>query len=143
MSALKLITKKELEDFLVMQERIRSLIKLKSVQLSLILYGRIPYGETVDFDIEEYEPKSGCIHVEYKECVHGEGELERYDLPFEFLYDSKYPAVYKEKLKEKQRISQEENEREQLKANEKLKISLEKYERNEYERLKLKFEGSN
>ena len=95
MEKIKLITKMELDDFLKMQEHIEELIELKTTELALILYDRKPIGEICEIDIEESPFEQGCIFVEFEEYFCGESCKDQYNLPFEFLYNEKYPNHYK------------------------------------------------
>jgi len=136
----ELITKEEFEDFLEMQDRISELIKAKTSELALIKYGRLPEGGEVDFDIceSEFEPK--CIFVEYETCHCGDYERDQYNLPFEFLYDELYPMKYKMVYEERKRLLKEMEEQAEKERLERARIGLESWEREEYERLKKKYE---
>jgi len=140
MTDTKLITKKEFEDFLEMQDRIRELVELKTAELSMILYDKLPEGEICGVDIEESEFESECIFVEYDIYSCGERYADQFQLPFEFLYDLKYPTIYKLEHDEKlQKIKKQEEEMKR-EDEEREKREFEEAERKEYERLKLKYE---
>ena len=137
---IELITKKEFEDFLVMQKRIFDIVENKTKELAMILYDRLPDGEICEFDIEESPFEQKCIFVEFEKYYCGESCLEQYNLPFDFLYNDLAPKRYKliydegERVKKERCIQLEESKIEQD------KINLEKFDRSEYEKLKLKFE---
>lgn len=132
------ITEEEFYNFLYTQNIIKDLIEEKTKELSMILHGRLPEGEMCDVDIEEY--KSGCIFVEFEEYICGESCRDQFDLPISFLYDLDYPAIFKREFDEKKKLLKEieeiKIEHEKLKED----IQLERYELNEYERLKSKYE---
>lgn len=136
---IKLITKMELDEFLKQQKHIHKLIELKTIELAKILYNREPIGEICELDIEESEFKPGCIFVEYEEYHCGESCRNQYNLPFEFLYNKKYPIHYKYLHSEKQRKLDEQRESDEILRQIKERIVLEKHERSEYERLKKKY----
>lgn len=141
MEDISLVTEVELFDFLKMQEHLCKLVKLKTAELALIQHGRLPIGEYIDFDICESEHANGCIHVTYEEYYCGESSYDSYELPFAFLCNKEYPVLYKKLYEQEQRKLKE---RIQTKEKEKLLIdeaSFEKFEKNEYARLKLKFDG--
>ena len=136
MTMLELITKKEFEDFLKMQDHIFKLVELKTMELALIEKGRSPFGEICEFDVEESPFKSGCIFVEFETDNGCDRCLDQYNLPFEFLYDSEYPVKYKEVYeKEQQRLKVVAEFREEQKIKEE-RLGRELYERSEYERLR-------
>lgn len=95
MEDIKLITKKELDDFLKQQEHIEEFIKLKTIELAKILHDREPVGEISELDIEESWIEPGCIHVCYETYSCGETDCDSYELPFEFLYNETYPVYFK------------------------------------------------
>ena len=136
MKNIKLITKEELDSFLKMQERICELVELKTAELALILYDRLPEGEICEFDIEESEFEPGCIFVEFEIYSCGESYRDQYNLPFEFLYNEKYPVHYKYLHDEKQRKLNEQIEMMKQEGKEREERELEDYERKEYLRLK-------
>ena len=135
-----LITKKEFEDFLQMQDIISELIKVKTTELALIKYGRLPEGGEVDFDIceSEFEPK--CIFVEFITRICGDYERDQYNLPFEFLYDETYPEKYKMIYEERKRLLKEIKEQAEKERLERVKIGLESWEREQLKKLKQKYE---
>ena len=133
---IKLITKMELDEFLKMQERIWELVELKTAELALILYDRPPEGEICEFDIEESPFEEGCIFVEFEWYCCGESCRDQYNLPFEFLYNEKYPIHYKYLHDEKQRKLDEQRESDEILRQIKERTALEKHDRSEYERLK-------
>lgn len=142
MNNIELITKKEWEDFLETQDKIRHLVMLKTAELSMIKYGRLPDGKDVDFDLKESEFEPGCIFVEYEEYHCGESCKDQYNLPFEFLWDKDYPTKYKEIYEEKKRkLNEHRIEAARIKT-ERDQEAIERYDKKEYERLKKKFEGS-
>lgn len=138
----ELITEKEWNDFLEMQEKIRKLVEIKTVKLSMIKYGRLPDGKDADFDLIESEFESGCIFVKYLTYSCGESDADQYNLPFEFLWDETYPAKYKEEHEKKKKLLIEKREREEQEEKKKNDERWEKCERKEYERLKEKYEGN-
>ena len=95
MENIKLITKKELDDFIEMQERICELVELKTAELALILYDKLPEGEICEFDIEESWLEPGCIFVEFEWYCCGESCRDQFNLPFEFLYNENSPARFR------------------------------------------------
>lgn len=142
MEYISLVSKAELFGFLKMQEHLCKLIKLKTAELALIIHNRLPIGEIMDFDIVESEYSDGCIHVTYDEYSCGESSFDSYELPFAFLCSKEYPSLYKKIYEQEQK---ELKQRKDKKEQEKLlnnKVKFEEFERNEYERLKQKFEGS-
>ena len=141
MEDIKLITKKELDDFIEMQERICELVELKTAELALILYDKLPEGEICEFDIEESDFEEGCIFVEFEWYCCGESSRDQFNLPFEFLYSEKYPIHYKYLHNEKQRKLNEQQEEMKREDSERKERELEDYERSEYLRLKKKYGG--
>ena len=136
MTTIKLITEKEFEDFLIMQNHIFELVALKTAELAMIEKGRVPFGEVCEFDLEESPYKKGCIFVEFETDNGYDQCLDQYDLPFEFLYDSEYPAKYKEIHDEEQqrlKVVAECHKEQRIKEERK---AWELHERTEYERLK-------
>jgi len=99
------ITEEEFYNFLYTQNIITDLIEEKTKELSIILYNRLPEGEMCDVDIFESEFRSRCIFVEFEEYRYGESNRDQFELPIRFLYDSDYPAVYKEEHEEKKDYS--------------------------------------
>ena len=140
MNDMELITKKEFEDFLAMKKRIFDLVKSKTRELAMILYNRLPDGEICEFDIEESPFEKGCIFVEYETYLSGELSLEQYNLPFNFLYNPLAPMRYKKVYDEIEQVKKERNSQLKQEKIEQDKANLEKFDRSEYERLKLKFE---
>lgn len=136
MENIKLITKMELDDFLKMQEHIEELIELKTIELAKILYDREPIGEICAVEITESEFESGCIHVLYEIYSCGESCYDSYELPFEFLYNEKYPIHYKYLHGEKQRKLNEQIEMMIQEDKERKEREFEDYERKEFLRLK-------
>ena len=141
MENIKLITKKELDDFLKMQEHIEELIELKTIELAKILHDREPIGVICAIDIEESWLETGCIFVEYDEYHCGESCKDQYNLPFEFLYNEKYPDHYKYLHGEKQQKPEEKRKSDEILRQIKERTALENYDRNEYERLKKIYGG--
>ena len=140
MENIKLITKKELDDFIEMQERICELVELKTAELALILYDKLPEGEICEFDIEESWLEPGCIFVEFEWYCCGESCHDQFNLSFEFLYDLEYPAKYKEIHDEKQRKLNEQLKMMRQEDKARKERELEDYERREFLRLKEKYE---
>lgn len=136
---IKLITKMELDDFLKTQERIDELIELKTIELAKILHNREPIGEICELDIEESSFEPGCIHVSYVEYSCGESNYDSYDLPFEFLYNEKYPIHYKYLHGEKQRKLNEQIEMMRQEDRERKEREDDAYWRKQYARLKKKY----
>ena len=134
------ITKVDFYNFLYTQNIITDLIEEKTKELSMILYNRLPIGEMCEVSIEESWFESDCIFVEFEEYRCGESSLDQFNLPMRFLWDSEYPAIYKKEndLKNELLKGMEEID----KRNEKLKkdIQLEEFEKEEYKRLKVKYE---
>lgn len=131
---MKLITEKEYRDFVNKRNEINELILVKTAQLSYILYGRCPEGECCDYDFEE---KDGKLVVQFSSYKCQEVDYDTFYLPLEFLFDEEYPERYKliheeeMKEKEKERIRKENEEKERK------RLRTEKFEKVEYERLKL------
>lgn len=135
---MKLITEKEYKDFVEQRKKINELILSKAVQLALIQYKKVPKGDVVDYDFEESDRK---LIVQYQSYSCGDINIETYYLPLEFLFDESYPEKYKLIWQEEKRRKEEERIQNKIKEDEKKKQEHEAYERNEYERLKLKFEN--
>ena len=130
------ITEEIFYDFLYMQNNIIDLIEEKTKELSMILHDRLPEGEICWVDICESEFRSECIFVEFE----GSCCKDQYNLPMRFLYDKDYPSIFKTEheyrttmLEEMDKLDKEREERERL-------LNIEKMEREEYERLKSKYE---
>lgn len=140
MENIKLITKMELDDFLKQREHICELIEVKTIELARILHERNPIGEICEIDIEESPFEQGCIFVEFEEYFCGESCKDQYNLPFEFLYNEKYPNHYKYLHGEKQRKLNEQRESDEILRQIKERTALENYERSEFLRLKEKYE---
>ena len=136
MENIKLITKMELDDFLKMQERVFKLVEDKTKELAMILYGRLPEGEICEFDIEESWLEPGCIFVEFEKYSCGESCIEQYNLPFEFLYNEKYPVKFKAIHEEKERKLKEQKKEKRREDYERTRLENECYDRSEYLRLK-------
>ena len=134
------ITEEIFYDFLYMQSNIIDLVEEKTKELSMILHGRLPEGEMCGVDIDEYTQGCGYIFVEFEEYVCGESCRDQYDLPIRFLYDPDYPAVYKEEHEEKIRFQLKLREEAKYKKEEYEKLCLENFERDEYNRLRKKYE---
>ncbi len=135
---MKLITEKEYRNFVEQRKRINELILFKTVQLALIQYKKVPKGDVVDYDFEESDRK---LIVQYQSYSCGDTDIETYYLPLEFLFDESYPEKYKLIWQEEKRKKEEEGIKSMNEKAEKRKQEHEAYERNEYERLKLKFEN--
>ena len=135
----KLITKMELDEFLKMQEHIDELIEVKTIELAKILHNREPIGEICVTEIKESEFEAGCIHISYEKYSCGESWYDSYELPFEFLYNEKYPIHYKYLHGEKQRKLNKQLEMMRQEDIEREERELENYDRREFLRLKEKY----
>ena len=134
------ITEEIFYDFLYMQNNIIDLIEEKTKELSIILHGRLPEGEMCDVDIWESEFKSRCIFVEFEEYKCGESWKDQFNLPMKFLYNKDYPAIYKEEYEERKRLKEETIKMNRLNKEKHEKHCLENFERDEYTRLRKKYE---
>lgn len=138
---MKTITEKEYRDIIKSHEELIELIILKTTQLSLMLYDAPPKGHFIT-ELDELNEKDGKICVQFESYSCGESDYDTYYLPLEFLFDESYPEKYKLIWEEEKRKEKEEKEQIKRMDDEKHKKALDKWERNQYEYLKLKFEKS-
>ena len=134
------ITKEELDNFIKIQNHILNLVEEKTKELSLILYNRLPEGEICDANIFESEFKPGCIFIEFEEYRCGESWRDQYNLPMRFLYDKDYPAIYKKEYEEKEKFREKKIKESKHKKEKYEKLCLKNFERDEYNRLRKKYE---
>lgn len=130
------ISKEEFYNFLYMQDIITDTIEEKTKELSMILYNRLPIGEMCGVDICESEFTPGCIFVEFE----GVSCRDQFDLPIRFLWDSEYPAIFKMENNINNKLIETSRMINEVVTKLTEDIQLETYEKNEYERLKSKYE---
>lgn len=134
---MRLITEKEYREFVKKRNEINELILVKTVQLSYILYNRCPEGECCNYDFEE---EDGKLVVQFESYKCQETDYDTFYLPLEFLFYEYYPEEYKLIHEEEKKKKEEDRIRKKNEEKEKRRLDTEKFEREEYERLKAKFE---
>jgi hypothetical protein len=135
------ITKDEYINFLILRNELHDLIIRKTTVLSFIMYNRAPKGDCIEdtFDFDRLNEQDRLL-VQFVSCTCGEQDYDNFYLPIEFLIDESYPEKYKIIYAEEQRKKEEQKIKEKERIENNIKEGHERFERKEYERLKLKYE---
>lgn len=117
-----------------LKNELEKLVIEKANEISIMKYNHGVFEN--DYKFDEYYEEKDQIHVQFEKYECGDVDYNVYTFPIEFLWDSNILEKIKNEFEEEKRKIEEERKKKEQERNERYEI----FERNEYERLRKKYE---